>query len=124
MMGKRYVSYTGDDTNRAAQQKLMQAAISGKDKAALEWLLGNSNGRWFLARLMQNEGLTAGSFTGNSATFYNEGRREVAVGIYQSIKTQLGLRGIKLLHQAQEELMEYQEKVERLSEQKEENADG
>ena len=124
MMGKRYVSYTGDDTNRVAQQKLMQAAISGKDQAALEWLLGNSNGRWFLARLMQQEGPTAGSFTGNSATFYNEGRREVAVGIYQSIKTQLWLRGIKLLHQAQEEMMEYQEKVERLSEQKEENTDG
>ena len=123
-MGKKYVSYTGEDMNRATQQKLMQAAITGKDKAALEWLLENSNGRWFLARLMQQEGLTAGSFTGNSATFYNEGRREVVVGIYQSIKTQLGLRGIKLLHQAQEEMMEYQEEAERLSEQKEGNADG
>ena len=123
-MGKKYVSYTGEDMNRATQQKLMQAAIAGKDKAALEWLLDNSNGRWFLARLMQQEGLTAGSFTGNSATFYNEGRREVVVGIYQSIKTQLGLRGIKLLHQAQEEMMEYQEEAERLSEQKEGNADG
>lgn len=123
-MGKKYVSYTGEDMNRATQQKLIQAAITGKDKAALEWLLDNSNGRWFLARLMQQEGLTAGSFTGNSATFYNEGRREVVVGIYQSIKTQLGLRGIKLLHQAQEEMMEYQEEAERLSEQKEGNADG
>ena len=123
-MGKKYVSYTGEDMNRATQQKLMQAAITGKDKAALEWLLDNSNGRWFLARLMQQEGLTAGSFTGNSATFYNEGRREVVVGIYQSIKTQLGLRGIKLLHQAQEEMIEYQEEAERLSEQKEGNADG
>ena len=123
-MGKKYVSYTGEDINRATQQKLMQAAITGKDKAALEWLLDNSNGRWFLARLMQQEGLTAGSFTGNSATFYNEGRREVVVGIYQSIKTQLGLRGIKLLHQAQEEMIEYQEEAERLSEQKEGNADG
>ena len=123
-MGKKYVSYTGEDMNRATQQKLMQAAITGKDKAALEWLLDNSNGRWFLARLMQQEGLTAGSFTGNSATFYNEGRREVVVGIYQSIKTQLGLRGIKLLHKAQEEMMEYQEEAERLSEQKEGNADG
>ena len=123
-MGKKYVSYTGEDMNRATQQKLMQAAITGKDKAALEWLLDNSNGRWFLARLMQQEGLTAGSFTGNSATFYNEGRREVVVGIYQSIKTQLGLRGIKLLHQAQEEMMEYQEEAERLSEQKGGNADG
>ena len=123
-MGKKYVSYTGEDMNRATQQKLMQAAITGKDKAALEWLLDNSNGRWFLARLMQQEGLTAGSFTGNSATFYNEGRREVVVSIYQSIKTQLGLRGIKLLHQAQEEMMEYQEEAERLSEQNEGNADG
>ena len=72
---KKIVSNTGEDNGRITQQKLLQMAINSKDKAALEWLLGNSNGRWFLARLMQNEGLTAGSFTGNSATFYNEGRR-------------------------------------------------
>lgn len=121
---KKFVSNTGEDTSRTTQQKLLQMAINGKDKTALEWMLNNRQGRWFLARLLKNEGLTAGSFTGNSATFYNEGRREVVVGIYQSIKTQLGLRGIKLLHQAQEEMMKYQEEAERLSEQKEGNADG
>ena len=59
---------------------------------------------------MKSEGLNAGAFTGNSATFYNEGRREVVVGIYENVKTQMGLRGIKLLHQAQEEMMEYEER--------------
>lgn len=118
-MAKKYVSNTGDNITQATQQKLLQAAVDGRDKAALEWMMKNRNGRWFLARLLQKEGLNAGSFTGNSGTFYNEGRREVVVGIYQSIKAQLGLRGIKMLHQAQEELMEFEEKAGRLAEQKE-----
>jgi hypothetical protein len=70
---------------------------------------------------LKNEGLTAGSFTGNSATFYNEGRREVAVGIYQSIKANLGLEGMKKLHQAQEELMEFEIKAGKLAEYKEDD---
>lgn len=117
----KYKSYTGDNSSLEKQQKLLVAAINNKDKAALEWMLGSANGRWFLARLLKNEGLTAGSFTGNSGTFYNEGRREVAVKIYQDIKTQMGLRGIKLLHKAQEEMMEYEEKAMRMAEQKEDN---
>ena len=118
---KKYMSNTGDDTSRTTQQKLLQRAINGKDKTALEWMLNNRYGRWFLARLMMNEGLTAGSFTGNSATFYNEGRREVAVSIYQSIKSNLGLEGMKKLHQAQEELMEFEIKAGKLAEYKEDD---
>ena len=118
---KKFVSNTGEDTNRTTQQKLLQMAINGKDKTALEWMLNNRQGRWFLARLLKNEGLTAGSFTGNSATFYNEGRREVAVGIYQSIKANLGLEGMKKLHQAQEELMEFEIKAGKLAEYKEDD---
>lgn len=116
---KKYMSNTGDNDSRTRQQALLQKAISGKDKDSLEWLLGNKQGRWFLARLMKNEGLHASSFTGNSGTFYNEGRREVVCDIYNRIKTQMGLRGIKLLHQAQEEMMEYEEMATRMAEQKE-----
>ena len=114
MMGKRYVSnYDGQDKQRWVRQ-----AIANKDKDALKVLLTTEEGKWFIARLLKNEGLTTSAFTGNSATFYNEGRRSVAVDIYANIKRLLGVEGIKLLHQAQEELMEFEERALEMAEDK------
>ena len=113
-MGKRYFSnYDGED-----KQKWVRKAIADKDKGAMESLLSSEEGRWFIARLLKNEGLTTSAFTGNSATFYNEGRRSVAVDIYQNIKRLLGVDGIKLLHSAQEELMEFEERALKMAEEK------
>ena len=82
-------------------------------------LLTSEDGRWFIARLLKNEGLHTSGFTGNSSTFYNEGRRSVAVDIYQNIRRLLGVEGIKLLHSAQEELMEFEERALQMAEEKE-----
>lgn len=120
-MSKRYMGITEDNARLAEQQERLQHALASKDRSALEWMLGNKNGRWFLARLMKNEGMNARSFTGNSGTFYNEGRREVCVNIYESIKAELGLPGIKQLHQAQEEMMEFEFKAMQMAEMKEED---
>jgi hypothetical protein len=106
-MGKKYYSnYDGDD-----RQKWVRIAIAQKDKEAIKALLASEEGRWFIARLMKNEGLMSTAFTGNSGTFYNEGRRSVAVDIYQNIKSLLGVEGIKLFHSAQEELLEFEERA-------------
>ena len=106
-MGKKYYSnYDGDD-----RQKWVRIAIAQKDKEAINALLTSEEGRWFIARLMKNEGLMSTAFTGNSGTFYNEGRRSVAVDIYQNIKSLLGVEGIKLFHSAQEELLEFEERA-------------
>ena len=114
-MGKYYRSnYDGQD-----RQRFVRQAIADKDKTALETLLKSEEGRWFIARLMKNEGLTTSAFTGNSATFFNEGRRSVVVDIYQNIKRLLGVQGIHQLHSAQEELMEFEEKALKLAEAKE-----
>lgn len=116
-MGKRYMSnYDGAD-----RQKWVRAAIADKDRNAMKTLLTTDEGRWFIARLLKNEGLTTSAFTGNSATFYNEGRRSVAVDIYQSIRRLLGVKGIKLLHKAQEDLMEFEERALAAAEQKGDN---
>ena len=114
-MGKYYRSnYDGVD-----RQKFVRQAVADKDKAALEALRKSEDGRWFIARLLKNEGLTTSAFTGNSATFYNEGRRSVVVDIYANIKRLLGVEGIHQLHAAQEELMEFEEKALKLAETKE-----
>jgi len=106
-MGKRYFSnYDGQD-----RQKWVRLALADKDKTALQDLLTTESGRWFIARLLKNEGLHSSGFTGNSGTFYNEGRRSVAVDIYENIKRLLGVDGIKKLHAAQEDLMEFEERA-------------
>ena len=117
MMGKRYMSnYDGYD-----KQNWVRQAIADKDMSAMQVLLTSEEGRWFIARLLKNEGLMTSAFTGNSATFYIEGRRCVAVDIYANIKRLLGVEGIKLLHSAQEELMEFEERALETAEQEEAN---
>lgn len=93
------------------RQKWVRRVIADKDKAALQTLLETEEGRWFIARLLKDEGLHTSGFTGNSGTFYNEGRRSVAVDIYTRIKTLLKVEGIRQLHKAQEDLMEFEERA-------------
>lgn len=114
-MGKRYISnYDGVD-----RQKWVRKAIADKDKGALETLLNTEEGRWFIARLMDTEGFNTVAFTGNSSTFYNEGRRSVTVDIYENIKRLLGVDGVRKLHTAEEDLMEFKEKALKLAEERE-----
>lgn len=42
-------------------------------------------GRRFIARLLDYCGFQRSSFTGNSATFFNEGKREVALKLWADI---------------------------------------
>ena len=116
-MGKpRYQSnYDGID-----RQKWVRKILADKDKAALQNLLETEDGRWFIARLLKTEGLHTSGFTGNSSTYYNEGRRSVAVDIYTNIKTLLGVDGIRALHKAQEDLMEFESRALEMAKAKEE----
>ena len=116
-MGKKYISnYDGYD-----RQKFVREALADEDKNALDVLLKSHEGQWFIARLMDTEGFNTVAFTGNSATFYNEGRRSVTVDIYANIKRLLGVDGIRRLHKAEEDLLEFKEKALETAEQREAN---
>jgi len=43
-------------------------------------------GRRFVARLMDIAGIHRCSFTGNSTTFFNEGKREVGIRVFADIQ--------------------------------------
>lgn len=79
--------------------------IQKRDDEAYRFLLRTAEGRWFIIRLLQQEGLTASSFTGNSSTFFNEGRRAVVIAIRDKIES-LGREELSLLHQAEDEFYE------------------
>lgn len=110
----KYKSNTGDDRRQALLTEYMVKEQARRDKEALLDLLGNESGRWFLMRMLDVTKVNSMCFTGNSKTFYNEGRRDVGLGIIKSILA-LGLQGIELKQQAEMEYAEFQLKLQELA---------
>lgn len=110
----KYKSNTGDDRKQALLTEYMVREQARRDKEALLDLLGSESGRWFLMRMLDVTKVNSMCFTGNSKTFYNEGRRDVGLGIIKSILA-LGLQGIELKQQAEMEYAEFQLKLQELA---------
>lgn len=110
----KYKTNTGDDK----RQQLLAAYIlkeqARRDRESLIEILSSESGRWFLMRLLDATKVNAVCFTGNSKTFYNEGRRDVGLGVIKSIFA-LGLEGIRLKQQAEMEYAEFQLKLQELA---------
>ena len=86
-----------------------------RDIEALNHVLSTELGRWFFCRIFDHTGILKRSFTGNSETFFNEGRRSVGL-TYMNMLGQIGdgIEGVKKYHQAQLEYIQQQECHERL----------
>ena len=110
----KYKSNTGEDRRQALLTEYMVKEQARRDKEALLDLLGSESGRWFLMRMLDLTKVNSMCFTGNSKTFYNEGRRDVGLGIIKSILA-LGLQGIELKQQAEMEYAEFQLKLQELA---------
>ena len=110
----KYKSNTGEDRRQALLTEYMVKEHARRDKEALLDLLGSESGRWFLMRMLDVTKVNSMCFTGNSKTFYNEGRRDVGLGIIKSILA-LGLQGIELKQQAEMEYAEFQLKLQELA---------
>ena len=102
-----YKSITEDDRRQAIIQKLMLQELHRLDQSPLMSLLKNKEGRWFLLRLLDATGINAHSFTGNSHTFFNEGKRQVGLELLARIQ-ELGIDGVKLKQKAELEYIEHQ----------------
>ena len=110
----KYKSNTGEDRRQALLTEYMVREQARRDKEALLDLLGSVSGRWCLMRMLDVTKVNSMCFTGNSKTFYNEGRRDVGLGIIKSILA-LGLQGIELKQQAEMEYAEFQLKLQELA---------
>ena len=102
-----YKSITEDDRRQEIIQKLMLQELHRLDQSSLMSLLKNKEGRWFLMRLLDATGINANSFTGNSHTFFNEGKRQVGLELLARIQ-ELGIDGVKLKQRAELEYIEHQ----------------
>ena len=97
--------------------KTKQEYIRDRDIDALNHVLSTELGRWFCCRLLDRTDILKQSFTGNSETFFNEGKRKVGLA-YMNMLGQIGdgVEGVKKYHQAQLEYIEQQKLFEALKE--------
>lgn len=97
--------------------KTKQDYIRDRDIDALNHVLSTELGRWFFCRLLDRTDILKQSFTGNSETFFNEGKRKVGLA-YMNMLGQIGdgVEGVKKYHQAQLEYIEQQKLFEALKE--------
>ena len=69
---------TGEETQ--VKQKKTKAQLNReRELEALRNILSTYDGRAFLWRLLEECGIYTSSFTGNSTTFFNEGKRHVGL---------------------------------------------
>lgn len=96
--------------------KTKQEYIRDRDIDALNHVLSTELGRWFFCRLLDRTDILKQSFTGNSETFFNEGKRKVGLA-YMNMLGQIGdgVDGVKKYHQAQLEYIEQQKVFEELT---------
>lgn len=119
----QYKTITEKDSKQERLTRFFQQEIRRRDNEALKDILSSDSGRWFLMRLLDNSHVLGSCFTGNSTTFFNEGRREVGLQILRDI-TMLGIDAVKLKQRAEIEYIEYQERARQLATEYLENAEG
>ena len=78
-------------TNAADIDQIKKGAKNEKSKRQVEiddmkFILSTRQGRSFVWRHMTNAGIFQSCFTGNSATFFNEGRREVGLKLLAEVQ--------------------------------------
>lgn len=106
-------SNTDENSRLAKMQTFIREHMAERDKQALEALLNSEDGRWFLMRLLDKTKVMSDSFTGNSATFYNEGRRKVGVDLVNEIAA-LGLEAFAKKQLAEREYILKQQEFKEL----------
>jgi len=63
----------------------VSASLQARHRDDLRKVLSSANGRRFVWRVISEAGIFKGSFTGNSGTFFNEGKRDMGLFILNDI---------------------------------------
>ena len=71
---------------KAQEESRAFANIKEKDEADdLKWVMSSKRGRRFVWKVLDRAGVYRSSFTGNSATFFNEGQRNIGLMLLADI---------------------------------------
>lgn len=118
-----FKAITDEQHKQAKIQKLLMQEIHRLDQNSLTSILKSKEGRWFLMRLLDATGVNSSSFTGNSTTFFNEGKRQVGLELLARIQ-ELGFDAVKLKQKAELEYIEHQLRARELAVEYTENQEG
>lgn len=88
-----------------------QKMIKKQELDDLHMVLNTPAGRRFFIRLLEMSGYNCSCFTGNSTTFFNEGKREIALMLLYLVN-QLGVMGLELKQAAEKEYLSNQLEIE------------
>lgn len=92
-------------------QEYLRKEKDKRDKECLEKMLKSEEGRWIYSRILEIAGIRAQSFTGNSATFFREGMREVGIQLELMTLHLLEMEGVELRQKAERENIAFQERI-------------
>jgi hypothetical protein len=95
-------------------RKYIQKKYQEETKKNLRTMLKTKQGRWFFTYILEMSGYVAETFTGNSHTFYNEGRRSIGIELTRNIMDMLGKEGFNAKQKAEKEFADFQYKQKRL----------
>ena len=68
------------------QQETRNNLVRKTEAEDLKWLMSGPRGRRIVFRFLLRSGLWHSSFTGNSETFYREGRREMGLWLWNLLQ--------------------------------------
>jgi hypothetical protein len=93
--------------NAAIEEQVKKGAREEKSKAAQEIedikvVLSTRAGRRFIWRHLTNAGIFQTTFTGNSATFFNEGRRDIGLKILAEVNAASPESYLQMMKEANE----------------------
>ena len=74
--------------NRLTQAQVIEyeQELIKKDQEAYEFLMNDPRGRWLLSRLKEDAFFENPVFTGNSTTFFNDGKRMAVMDLVKNIE--------------------------------------
>lgn len=84
-------------SERKTRKKLLDAAGAA---------LGNANTRYLLRWVLDRAGLFEPSFTGNSGTFYNEGKRDLGLELVNLLNEIDPYEFVRLMKEGADEIVE------------------
>ena len=106
MMDRAIAELFAVENERAAKLTREQKRRADRLRLAVQNLLSTPDGKVLLFRLIEMTGVFASSVTGNSATFYNEGRRSVGLELYRLLMSADPLALQKLVDFRRDELQQ------------------
>ena len=72
---------------QAAQRSATAKALRQVEANDVKWLMSNKQGRRFISRLIGEAGVYRTTFTGNSETFFKEGKRSFGLFLISEVVT-------------------------------------